>query len=268
MRAQLLLARFHLVFLLFLNPGSSSEPLGGHASAVRTPLHYRRHLFAAEHLADINFPDDDDDDDSSSKFHPLRITAYYNEALIPSAKLSFLRSVLMKRAIAFYRAKLSVIRHDHGHKGQPPHLKLRPFCAQDWATPNSTCRVWKDVQCGMTLVPPAHRAAHSYCTNCVGTDKLTGQCDRTTSDCHTSPAGKGIRDTDIVLYVTAVHTQDCEGGTEAFAGVCAIDQVFALLIYTDSFCPNGDRQIILRLNLFVDSTTGRSLVLSTSAPTQ
>ena len=134
----------------------ASEPKDRlHTNAIRTHVPYVDHPFA--HPTEGRGLQEADD---HAQYEPMRITAYYNKGMIPSDKLGFIQSTLMARAIAFFRDSLSVVPVGGASTstsrgvGGDGHLRLTPYCATEWATPNRTCRIWHDARCGLTTIPP------------------------------------------------------------------------------------------------------------------
>lgn len=167
----------------------------------------------------------------TATFAPLRVKAYYDTSQIPRGNLAHIKTIIMPQAMAFWNTALKVV-------PVPGALKIEPACPAFWTHPKTeTCSVKAlGEKCGLTTIPATHLAAQYYCPSC--NSLKDGECDPV--NCQTAAGGKGLADTDMVMYVTAVHTDTCaSGSTLAYAGACLRDQFDRPVAGSVNFCPKA-----------------------------
>ena len=169
-----------------------------------------------------------------STFSPIRIQLDYSAgatSALSSTLDTFLKDTLLPAAVAWIEHSLSVV-------PVTGTLKHARFCSSTYTTSNTCAQEGATPTCGVTSsgasysVPTSLLDSLRTCTTCY-TDPST-PCD----GCSTAPAGAGA-DADFVLFVSAVETSSCAGGTLAYASACHRDQNDRPIFGEANFCPSA-----------------------------
>ncbi|EGZ07029.1 Leishmanolysin metalloprotease M8, Zn-binding site [Phytophthora sojae] len=160
-------------------------------------------------------------------YQPIRITPYYDEDtlnLISAEKRAVIYKVIPD-AIERFRNALSVV---------PVQGKLaaQHSCYYQWdATPPVCVNFVQDEACFEMPMPAEHFGATRYCSTCpnIKNGCLGGDCAYT--------AAGGMEDTDFLLYVRSITTDNCESRTLAYASTCQLDQFDRPTFGMANFCP-------------------------------
>lgn len=149
---------------------------------------------------------------------PMKISVYYDESVysLEEPKSSLIREHIIPTVIKFFERALSIRREfaidtfritrrcANVTYAKDNNNIARPFCLN---------KCDEHSICGEMIVPQAHLAGCSYCNT-------------TTRKCYTnhSTEGKGVTDTQLLLYVSAKQTHRCgREQTVAYAAHCAQD---------------------------------------------
>ena len=168
--------------------------------------------------------------ESGASLAPLRLRFRFadesNFAIGGGAELrSYLANDLLPKAASYWSQALSVV---------PVASPMKfPRCSSFW--PDGSCAGIRNIplKCGRVSVPLDVIGAVNYCTIQPGQGCKTS-----------SPAGAGVTDADMVIFVTVEATSSCsstgpEGSaTIAYASYCQTDQFDRPVFGTINFCPS------------------------------
>ncbi|KJH47329.1 Leishmanolysin [Dictyocaulus viviparus] len=179
---------------------------------------------------------------SEASFEPLRIYLHYDKSVLElsSEKQLFVNSSLLPEAAGYWENALRVARADVA-------IRLRRKCISSYyyfqnekktVACDRGCREW--TTCGDAVIPEDHLLECSYCLS--------------SDDCYTTgEKGKGVKDADFVLYVTAIATKRCDSAdTLAYAAHCQQEALLDRPVAGHvNLCPSAlsthrhDREILL-----------------------
>ena len=180
---------------------------------------------------------DGDDDD----LQPLRIGwVAHDVSALDAAQLALVRDELMPATVAYWSRALRVRR-------STAPLRMLPRCADGiyWAIDGVDPPLCDDgveaPACGgeVPAVPAQYLASRRWCDGGASNAECYGEHD--CGSCGNSAQGAGADGVDFFVFVTAVETAACGGGTTAYAAFCATAEeddgrpLFASI----NFCP-GD----------------------------
>jgi leishmanolysin-like peptidase len=150
---------------------------------------------------------------------------------LSSSLQSFLSGTLLPSALDWVQHALRV-------EPVSSTLLAAPFCSSSFSGAGWTqCASATAPTCGVNSdgssysIPSSLLASITTCSSCSG----SGSC----SGCSTSSAGAGATDADFVLFVSAVNTGSCSGGTLAYASTCQRDQWDRPIFGYANFCPSS-----------------------------
>eukprot|EP01084_Bolivina_argentea_P107895 192864_1 len=187
-----------------------------------THVNYKNHPYDT-HITDIKDPHKRRL--STTQPSPLRIRPYYDPNYISVEKgltidqINYIKS-LISAATRFYSETVSVIPVEN-------NLFIHRKCTSSYPTEFGTncVKYLKPDQCGMVDIPSDH----------MDEDLLYFYPDNTTAT--KLPAGTGMPDTDLVIYVSYGQTQSCGEATLAWAAPCFQDQYGRPIAGTVNICP-------------------------------
>ena len=178
----------------------------------------------------------------ASAFEPLRIKVEtVSVSGISDASLrTWLTDTLIPSAIATLQSALSV---------QPVQgaLLAERVCLSSYpSVADNTCATARAPTCGITDtagneqdVPASMLRALRLCTSCFSDASKSTCLVSAGSACSTLAQGTGVSDTDFVLYLSALSTSSCSGGTLAYASQCVRDQDDRPVLGYANFCPSA-----------------------------
>jgi hypothetical protein len=150
----------------------------------------------------------------SLSYSPIRVEIrYVDTSALTSSLQTFLTGTLVPWAKAWIESALRVV---------PVSGSLRAARTCSASFSSGTCHSEGTTTCGTNgdqssySIPSDLLDSLTYCSSCT----VSGSC----SGCTTSPQGAGATSADYVLFVSAVTTASCSGGTLAYAGTCQRDQ--------------------------------------------
>eukprot|EP01137_Pigoraptor_chileana_P036542 Opistho-2@32345 len=164
----------------------------------------------------------------ASTYAAFRVVPYFvdvdsSNAELTTDKISFIKNVIIPRAVDFLNKALKVI-------PVQGNLQLKRQC-YSWCSGGGVikCKDYGgDMTCGEATVPSVHIApAGLYSgSGCTPTGPVA------------QPSGPGVPNADYILYVTA-NSGDCGGNTLAFASYCVLDSLTDRpLAGRANFCPS------------------------------
>ena len=167
---------------------------------------------------------------SNSGWGNIRVQLeYVSTSELTTTMDDFLRNTLMADAMSWISNALLV----QPVAGALKHSRVCELiynngdCHTEGALP--TCGVAADGS--SATMPTSMLDELTSCTTCYSDSSIP--C----TGCTTSPAGAGASNTDFVLYVSAVSTASCSGGTLAYAATCQRDQNDRPIFGYANFCP-------------------------------
>ena len=170
----------------------------------------------------------------TTTWEPIRIQLDYSAGAtngLSSELQTFLRDSLVPGAVQWIQNALSVVPVTGA-------LKHARFCGSSFTS--GTCAAEGAIPtCGLTSagsdyqVPAAFLDELTACQTCYADTSIP--CE----GCSTSQAGAGATGTDFVLFVSAVGTSSCSGGTLAYASTCQRDQQDRPIFGEANFCPSS-----------------------------
>eukprot|EP00937_MAST-01D_sp_MAST-1D-sp2_P003096 g3096.t1 len=173
---------------------------------------------------------------SKGEFKPIRIATFFVEKLfapdMDPAMKAFVTQDLLPSATDYWKKALEVV----PVRG---NFRVPRLCTSHWNTADRPCaRVQQNQKCGGSHDPytPTVPAQHlDYLKYCPDNNALRS------GKCKEAKGGRGIPDTDYVLYVTAFQTPHCghssETQTLAYAAQCGRDQFDRPVVGYTNFCP-------------------------------
>ena len=166
---------------------------------------------------------------SSGSFAPIRIEVRTGAVSgLSDADRTFLMNTLVPASVSWLQTALQVnpvagvLRANRNCQIIYENAQV---CKTEASLP--TCGV-ADASGGALSIPTDLLNELRLCDSCL----VSGTC----SGCTTSPAGAGVA-ADFVLFVSAVATASCSGGTLAYAGTCVRDQFDRPVFGHANFCP-------------------------------
>jgi leishmanolysin-like peptidase len=165
-------------------------------------------------------------------FSPIRIQLRFDDMTeLTSSEQNFLQNTLMPAAAAWAEGALAV-------RPVASNLLVERYCPSTWGGTGVCYSTASPETCGATgdtsavTVPDELLAETRVCTACYGST-----CEDPGSTCSTLSAGAGTAH-DFVLFVSAVTSNICGGGTIAYAVTCKRDQYDRPIMGHANFCPN------------------------------
>ena len=171
---------------------------------------------------------------SSTSWAPLRITVnYVGIDALDSAKTTFFQDQLIPAVLDYLSKALMVV------PVTGALLHARP-CASTFTAADTCGQAAAAPTCGLTdaggdyTVPDSLLGALRVCTNCYA-NPTQNPC----TGCSETSAGAGAANADFVIFLSAVQTSSCSGGTLAYASACHRDQNDRPIFGYANFCPNS-----------------------------
>lgn len=193
---------------------------------------------------------------SGASWQSLRIRVEWGsvDASLSSAQENFLRNKLIPDAERFWERALKVQRVNG-------NLFAKRTCLSSWNTAGEPCAEYAD---------PTRCGSHSDTNNMAiptAWFQEEQECPSSPVTCNTLPAGTGVAATDFVLFVTAIDTPSCSGGTLAYAAACQADQFDRPTMGFANFCPGTiDESDVKYLDQYSTAVheIGHALIFSSS----
>lgn len=186
----------------------------------------RRSLRAMDEVKFQEYNRDIGETVAANVYKPIRITPYYDDDtvdLLPPGKRDLLKKII-SNAIRRFKLTLQVV-------PVQGNLSAQHGCDTQWITTPIVCQtILKNEMCLEMSIPSSHFGATKVCTTCTSTGCATGSC--------TYTSGKGIADTDFLLYVRAANSSYCTGDVLAYATSCQKDQFDRPTFGMANFCPS------------------------------
>ncbi|GMF54986.1 unnamed protein product [Phytophthora fragariaefolia] len=160
-------------------------------------------------------------------YEPIRITPYYDNTTLDriSAEKRAVIYKIIPEVIERFRNALSVV---------PTQGKLaaQHSCEYMWqSTPPICFSLVENEMCYEMPIPAEHFGATQYCTTCPKSNGcLGGKCAFTDA--------QGVENTDFLIYIRSVETDDCGDRTLAYASPCQVDQYGRPTFGMANFCPS------------------------------
>jgi leishmanolysin-like peptidase len=163
----------------------------------------------------------------ASVYQPIRITPFYDTYSLGKLQDTTRAEVykVVGEAIQRISRALQVV-------PVSGNLFAERFCTSTFDTTPPVCHsIAEEEMCLEMPIPADHFAPLRYCDAC----KSKG-C--TSDKCNVSPAGRGVANTDFLIYVRAENTASCQSGsTLAYASTCQQDQYDRPTFGMVNFCP-------------------------------
>eukprot|EP00930_Biecheleria_cincta_P011665 TRINITY_DN11467_c0_g1_i1.p1 TRINITY_DN11467_c0_g1~~TRINITY_DN11467_c0_g1_i1.p1 ORF type:complete len:1128 (-),score=147.38 TRINITY_DN11467_c0_g1_i1:57-3440(-) len=158
---------------------------------------------------------------SATAWEPIRVVIDSSELRqqVTASQLSYLQDDVLQAAVRWFALAVRV-------KPVAGALKYKQHCSLVSTSGGQCVRVSSDFQrCGTATIPREHFADQEFCTR----GAMGG--------CQTSQGGAGIENADLGIYVTAVDSTSCQGGTVAFASACRQGEDDRPVAGVLNFCP-------------------------------
>lgn len=169
---------------------------------------------------------------------PFEIHFEYQVDNLPSEKQAYLKEKLMPAASSILKNFISAKSPVTGK------LLLARHCRSMWDVAPYLCYQVSDLgKCSGATHNASFFGAYKECST------------HEASSCTTNPAGEGVEDKDIILYVTSTKTSTCGAMTIAYAGWCELDPYTKRPIAgAINFCPDMLSTDANSLGKLIDTT--------------